>query len=154
MAIAELQVQGVALHRGAIADPVDLEVAGEAVGDPGDHVVDQRAGGSPHRARALALVLRRDRDLAVGDRGGDLVGQRDAQGAEPALGGQRLARQLDLHPGGDRDRILTDTRHRLPRISGPQNTRHSTSPPTLAARASLSDMTPRGVDRMAMPRPL
>ena len=36
----------------------------------------------------------------------------------------------------------------------PQKTRHRTSPPTLAVRASLSDMTPRGVDRMAMPSPL
>ena len=35
-----------------------------------------------------------------------------------------------------------------------QNTVQRTSPPTLAARASASDMTPRGVDRMAMPRPL
>src|SRR5690606_30064177 len=36
----------------------------------------------------------------------------------------------------------------------PQNTRHSTSPPTLAARASLSDSTPRGVDRIEIPSPL
>ena len=38
--------------------------------------------------------------------------------------------------------------------TNPQNTRHSTSPPTLAARASLSDMTPRGVDRIEIPSPL
>ncbi len=39
-------------------------------------------------------------------------------------------------------------------MSVPQKTRQSTSPPTLAARASLSDMTPRGVDRIEMPSPL
>src|SRR5271166_6331598 len=34
-----------------------------------------------------------------------------------------------------------------------QNTRQRTSPPTLAARASASLITPRGVDRMDTPRP-
>src|SRR6266404_2754663 len=39
-------------------------------------------------------------------------------------------------------------------IAVPQNTRHSTSPPIFAARASLSDITPLGVERMAIPSPL
>src|SRR5579862_4532786 len=41
VAVAELQVERLALHRGAIADAVDLEVAGKAGRDPGHHVVDQ-----------------------------------------------------------------------------------------------------------------
>src|SRR5712691_332413 len=53
VAVAELQGQGIALHRGAIADAVDIEVAGEAGGDAGDHVVDQRPRRAPHRPGAL-----------------------------------------------------------------------------------------------------
>src|SRR5579862_7222115 len=48
--VAELQVEDISLHRGAIADAVDLEVAGEAGGDAGHHVVDQGPGRTPHRA--------------------------------------------------------------------------------------------------------
>jgi hypothetical protein len=39
-------------------------------------------------------------------------------------------------------------------LQPPQNTEQSTSPPTLAARACASDMTPREVDTMATPSPL
>src|SRR5579863_2361146 len=113
VAVAQLQVQDVALHRGAIADAVDLEVAGEAGGDAGHHVVDQRAGRAPHRAGAFAVAVRRDRHDAVGDRRVDLVADGEAQHAEPTLGGQRLIRQLDRHPLGDRYGILANPRHDL-----------------------------------------
>src|SRR6185437_12940081 len=46
VAVAELQHQVLALHRGAIADTLDLEALGEALGDAGHHVVD----GGAHRA--------------------------------------------------------------------------------------------------------
>ena len=52
------------------------------------------------------------------------------------------------------DDNLLDHAGRYETSQFPQNTRQSTSPPTLATRASASDMTPRGVDRMDMPRPL
>src|SRR5262245_33948011 len=45
VAVAELQVQDIALHRRAVADPVDLEPDGKALRDADDHVVDQGAGG-------------------------------------------------------------------------------------------------------------
>ena len=52
-------------------------------------------------------------------------------------------------PLGTANRMFANARHRKP-----QKTRQSTSPPTFAARASLSDMTPRGVESMAIPSPL
>ena len=42
--------------------------------------------------------------------------------------------------------VLSDSEARTANVGG--------APPTLAVRASLSDRTPRGVDRMAMPSPL
>ena len=142
MAVAELQVEVAALHRGAIADAVDFEVAGKAGRDAGHHVVDQRPRRAPHRPRPLAVVLRRDRDGAVGDGRGHVVADDEAQRAEPPFGGQGLAGQIDGHALRDRDRVFADTGHIVFLIPPGQNTRHSTSPPTLAARASLSDMTP------------
>src|ERR1700722_4823251 len=47
VAVAELQVERAALHRGAIADAVVLERAGKAGGDARHHVVDQRPRGAP-----------------------------------------------------------------------------------------------------------
>src|ERR1700723_641143 len=72
VAVAELQVQRTALHRGAVADAVNLKRTGEAGRNTDHHVVDQRPGRAPHRPRALAVILRRDRDVPVGDRRGDL----------------------------------------------------------------------------------
>src|SRR5437016_4625787 len=53
VAVAELQGEGAALHRGPVADAIDVEVAGEAGGDAGHHVVDQRPRRAPHRPRLL-----------------------------------------------------------------------------------------------------
>jgi len=64
-----------------------------------------------------------------------------------ALGLEVLALELDGDTGRNDDRIFADARHA-------QNTLQMTSPPTLAARASASDMTPRGVERIEMPSPL
>src|SRR3569833_2207171 len=48
MAETELQVQGLALHRGAIAHALNLQLLGEALGDAGDEIVDQSARQAPH----------------------------------------------------------------------------------------------------------
>jgi len=63
------------------------------------------------------------------------------------LGLHVLALEVDGDTGRDDDRIFSDARHG-------QNTLQRTSPPTLAARASASDMMPRGVERIEMPSPL
>ena len=54
---------------------------------------------------------------------------------------------VDGDAGRDGDGLFADTGH------GRQYTRQRTSPPTLASRAALSDITPLGVDRIEMPRP-
>src|SRR5204862_4012101 len=64
VAVAERDLQVLALQRGAVADAGDLELLLEALGNAGDEVVHQRARGAPHRARALAVVARVDLDLA------------------------------------------------------------------------------------------
>ena len=56
MAEAELQVQVLALHRGAIADALDFQLLGEAGGDAGDQIVDQ-VRDRPHICGGALLVL-------------------------------------------------------------------------------------------------
>src|SRR6185312_6249818 len=68
VAVAELQVERLALDGGAIADAVDLEVDGKALRDAVHHVVDERPGGPPERPRPLAVALRLDPHLAVLER--------------------------------------------------------------------------------------
>src|SRR6516165_9712871 len=149
MAVAELQVQGAALNRSTIAHPIDLQTDREALRHPGYHIVHQRPGGAPHRAGFLGVVGRRYGDCTVRDRSQDGVADHHLQCAEPAFGGQGVAGELDLDPARDGYRIFADARH-----VQPQKMRQRTSPPTFAARASLSERTPRGVDRIAIPSPL
>src|SRR5215471_16504037 len=147
--VAELQIELIPLNGGTIADTVDFEGNREPLRHPRHHVADQGSRCSPHRPRVLGLIPRRDRDRPIGNRRGDVVADDELQGPKIAFGAQRLARELHLNPARDRYRMLTNSRH-----GKPQNTRHRTSPPTLAARASLSDITPLGVDRIEMPSPL
>ena len=154
MAVAELQVQDIALHRGAIADAVDLEVAGEAGGDAGDHVVDQRPRRAPHRPRPLALVC----SGAIVTLPSAIVAVTSLLTTRVSVPSRPLAVSVwpdssTATPAGIATGFLPIRDMRFPQIPA-QNTRHSTSPPTLATRASLSDMTPRGVDRIEMPSPL
>src|SRR5690242_20566444 len=48
VAVAERDLQVLALHGGAVADAGDLELPLEALGHPGNQVRDQRARGAPH----------------------------------------------------------------------------------------------------------
>ncbi len=111
VAVAELDLQVLALQGGTVADAVDLELALEAFGDPHHHVGEQRAIGAPHRAGALGLDARVDLDLALVDLGLDIAVQYDRQ---RALGAFHLDR-LPFHHGGDAGRdghgFLSDTRH-------------------------------------------
>src|SRR3954463_8976274 len=110
--VAEGELEVGALELRAVADALDLERLGEAVGDAGDHVRDQRAREPVQRAvlRAVGragddelLALLADLDRAV------LALLEVAAGAGDAhdLG-------LDRHgdAGGDGDGPLTDSRHR------------------------------------------
>src|SRR5712671_4812353 len=111
MAVAERDLQILALHRRAIADAGDLELPLAALGDAGDQVGDQRARGAPHRARALGLVARVDLDAALVHLGGDFLGQHEFEGAFRPLHLHGLALDARRHAAGDRDRLLADTRH-------------------------------------------
>ena len=102
----------------------------------------------PHCMRARRLSVRGLKtSLSPSLATDDVVMHHELQLAPLALGLEMLALEVDGDPGGDGNRILADARHG-------QNTLQMTSPPTLAARASASDMTPRGVDRIEMPSPL
>src|SRR5262249_10459275 len=111
VAVAELQHQILALNRGAIADAVDLEIYGVALADAVHHVVDERARRAPGHTGTLRLVLRLNRDLALGDRRVDIAAQRHRQGAELALRRQDAARDIDSDVLRDWDGEFSDSRH-------------------------------------------
>src|SRR4051794_10073234 len=91
VAVAQLQLQVLALHRRAIADAVDLQRLPEALRDTQHQVARQVAGGAPHHAGLLGFADRLDLDLAVLQADAHLVGERQAQLAELALGDQGAA---------------------------------------------------------------
>src|SRR5262249_21328850 len=94
---AELELQVLALHRGAISDAGDLEPALEALGDALHHVLDERAVGPPHGTGALGLGARIDPHLAFLHLGLDVGMQHHRQRALRALDLDGLA----FHAGGD-----------------------------------------------------
>ena len=65
MAVAELQLQVLALGIGAIADAGDFQLLLKALGDALDQVRHLRARGAVQRARPLGLIARRDLDRAI-----------------------------------------------------------------------------------------
>src|SRR3954451_10317000 len=85
VAVAERDLQVLALHRRAITDAGDLELALEALGHAGHQIGDERTRGAPHRASALGLIARIDLDAALLHLHGDIVGQHDLQRALRAL---------------------------------------------------------------------
>src|SRR5215471_9804703 len=58
MAVAERELQVLALHRGTVADAGDLELLLEALGDTVDQVGDLRARGAVQRTRPVGLDTR------------------------------------------------------------------------------------------------
>src|SRR6185503_8241184 len=147
VAEAELQLQQLGVGGGTITDAVDLEIDGEAVRHAAHHVAREVARGAPLHACAAAIVARLEREslALLGD--DDVVMHDQRELAALALDLERLALEVDGDARRNGDRIFADARHA-------QNTLQRTSPPTLAARASASDMMPRGVDRIWMPSPL
>src|SRR5690348_11236180 len=111
VAVAQLQHQVLALDGGAIAHALDLQALGEALGDAGDHVVDESARRAPMDAGALGLVARLHHHLAVLHRGADLAAQRQLERAELALGGDGLPGDLDGDALRDGYGVFADARH-------------------------------------------
>jgi len=108
MPSTELQIERLALHRGAIADAVDLELLLESLGDAGHQIGDQRARGAPHRARLLGLVLRIEFDGALVELHHDVVRHEYLQGAFRPLHLHRLAFHIGGDASGNRDRLVAD----------------------------------------------
>ena len=146
MAVTELQLQVGPLRRSTIADTGDLQGLGIPFGHTGHEVRYQRALHAPKGPTALGIVGRRDRNHTVLDGIADVFDERQRQGSLGPLDGQHAVGDVGGHPCRDCHRLFTDAAH--------QNTSASTSPPTLAARASASESTPRGVETIEMPRPL
>src|SRR5215831_11711157 len=111
VAVAERDLQVLALHGGTIADAGDLELPLEALGHAGDEVRHQGARGAPHGARALAVVARVDLDAALVELGADLAWQHELEGALRPLHLHGLAVDARRHAGRDCDRLLADTGH-------------------------------------------
>ena len=108
MAESELQHQILALELGAVSDAVDLQVAGEALGDAGDQVVDDAARRAPHLLGAVAVVPGPDHDLVAVALHLHLFHQRQVKLAELALGGDLPAGDFHRDAVGNGDRMLAD----------------------------------------------
>src|SRR5581483_9129029 len=111
MTIAERELQVLALHRGAVADPVDLEPALKSLADAGDQVRDQRARSAPLRAGALGVVARIDFDPAAFQLHGDVVRDDRRQRAFRAFEFHGLALDVGGDARGYRDRSFSDAGH-------------------------------------------
>src|SRR5687768_13747367 len=146
VALAELELELVALRVRTIADAGDLEGLGEALGHALDQVRDQRALHAPERPRRLGSIGRLDHDRIAFDGVADLLAHPQGEIALGPLHAEHAVLDSGSDPARDRHRHFADAAH--------QNTSASTSPPTFCARASASESTPRGVETMVMPRPL
>ncbi len=108
---AELQFQGIALHRAAITNADHFERRFVTIGHALHHVGDQGARQTPHRLVALGFTARSDRDLVVGVRDFDFFHDAPVQLALGALHRNVLAAEGDRHPLRNRDGLFADTRH-------------------------------------------
>ena len=135
MAVAELQLQVGALHRGTIAHAGDQKHFGEAIGHAGDEIADQRALHAPEGAGPLGVRRGEDRDLGSFDGVADVIHQRHGQFTLGPFDHKNAV----IDGGGDAGRngncFFTDARHG-------QNTWQRISPPTFFSRASASERTP------------
>src|SRR3546814_10897731 len=91
MAVAELQLQRLALRVGTIADTGDFEHLGEAFGHARDQVLHQRALHTPEGARFTRVVGGLNRNAAFADFIFDVVGKRHRERALRALHRQLAA---------------------------------------------------------------
>src|SRR5262245_20385144 len=80
VAVAQVELELLAVERGAIADARDLEALAIAVGHADDHVVDQRPGQAVELLVGLLFGRAGDHDRAV------LLGDRDVRVERPAEG--------------------------------------------------------------------
>src|ERR1700722_14199683 len=111
VAVAERDLQVLALHARPIADAGDLQPPLEALADAGDQIGDQRPRGAPQGARQLGLVARIDLDAAGLELGADVAVQNELHGALGALHLDGLAVDIGGDPRRNGDHFFPDSRH-------------------------------------------
>src|SRR6516162_3447677 len=108
VAVAERDLQVLALDRGAIADAGNFELALEPRGNPGDEIGDEGARGPPHGKRALAARARVHLDRPLVQLHHDFFGYDILQGAFRSLHLHGLALNARRNAGRYRNRFLAD----------------------------------------------
>ena len=105
----ELQLNGVALNRGAVTHANQVQLALETLAHAVDHVGHQRAHGTRHGVGVTGFVGGDKRQLAVVQRDRDVASQGLGQGAQRALDGDLILLDVSFDTLGQFDRILSDT---------------------------------------------
>jgi hypothetical protein len=109
VAVAQGELEVLALGLDTVAGAHDLDALGVALGDALDHVGDQGAGEAVQGAGLALVVGTGDGEGAVLERDGDRAGNGVLQLALRALDGDDVAVDLDLHTGRHRDGETSNT---------------------------------------------
>src|SRR5215469_16736839 len=112
VAVAELELQRLALDRGTIADAADLERLAVALRHAGQHAAHEVAGGAPHHAGLLGLAHRLDPDLVVLELHLDLAREPHRELAQLALRLDLPLGQRDGHAARHGHGVFANSRHR------------------------------------------
>src|SRR5262249_55564837 len=112
MAVAELELEARPLHRRAVTHAGDLELLGEALGDAGHQVRDQRPRHTPHGAGILRVLAHRDLDATILELGDDVVDQDVLELALGSFHRNLLAVYRGCHALWNCHRLFANPRHR------------------------------------------
>ena len=151
MAVAQVHHQVGALLGHTVANALHFQLLLEAVHNTFHHVADVGAGQAVQAAGLLLVIGAGNQNFASLDLNGHEGVEVGMQGTLGALHRDGVALNGNFHAGGDDDGFSSNSRHCLIPLS--YHTKARTSPPTLAARAALSVMTPLEVEMIAVPRP-
>ena len=111
MRVAERELEALALRFRTVADSLDLQSLLEAVGDPLDHVRDQAPGEPVQGAMRAAVGRPLDREHALVELDRDVLVDRLHQLALGPLDSDLGRGDLDGHPVGDLEWLVTDAAH-------------------------------------------
>ena len=146
MTVTKLQLQVLALSIGTVTNTGDIEDLDVTLGHARHQVINQCALHTPKSACLLGIISWLHRDGAFANNIADFIPHVQRQSALRPFDGEHTIRDVGADAARNSNRTFANAAH--------QNTSASTSPPTLAARASASESTPFGVETMEIPRPL
>lgn len=109
MAETERELDVLALQCGAVTDALDGQLLLETSAHPGDHVLDQRAGGAPSCTSFTGVVSGGDDDAIRTLLNVDDIHEREAQFALRALGGDDTTIDRDRNAINRGHRFLAST---------------------------------------------